>query len=119
MKPVSIKLSPKAERWFLEEIAYVAEHSPSAAAKITEKMRDLQKRLADFPDLGVRGAISGTRRVVMKPYVLTTRFKDKVLEIAAIRHSRQGDAYAPTELADEMDLDHEGNGDISDPRAKI
>ncbi|RCW82994.1 type II toxin-antitoxin system RelE/ParE family toxin [Phyllobacterium bourgognense] len=107
MKPVSIKLSPQAERWLLEEITYIAEHSPSAAANITGKMRDLQKRLAEFPDLGVRGAILGTRRIVVKPYVLTTRFKDGVLEIAAIRHSKQGDAYTPTELAAEIDRDPE------------
>jgi plasmid stabilization system protein ParE len=72
MKPDSIQLSPKAERWFLDKFAYIAEHSPSAAANMLRDMRNLQTRLSKFPDLGVQGAISGTRRVVMKPYVLTT-----------------------------------------------
>jgi hypothetical protein len=35
--------------------------------------------------------------------------KDEVLEFVAIRHSRQGDSYAPKEVSDEMGMEAEGN----------
>jgi plasmid stabilization system protein ParE len=103
------RMSPGAERWFLEEIACIAGRSPSAAAKLVDKMRKLRERLADFPDMGVRGDIPGTRRMVLKPFALTVRSRGGEVEIAAIRHAKQGDAYVPSELLEETpDEDFDG-----------
>ena len=66
-------MSPEAEAQFLKGIAYIAERNPSAAEKIVAKLRGLRETLADFPKSGVRREIPGTRRMVLKPFVLTVR----------------------------------------------
>lgn len=106
-------MSPEAEAQFLKGIAYIAERNPSAAEKIVGKMRSLRERLFDFPDIGVRGEIPGTRRMVLRPFVLTVRQGKSGLEIAAVRHAKQKDAYAPSELLDE---DQEEAEVPSDPK---
>ena len=95
------RMAPAARDRFLEAIAYVAERNPIAADNIVRQMRSLQVRLAEFPNLGVRGDIPGTRRVVMAPYVLTTRMGPDGIEIVAFRHGRQADARMPAELLDD------------------
>jgi toxin ParE1/3/4 len=95
------RMAPAARDRFLEAIAYVAERNPAAAENIVRRMRGLQARLAEFPNLGVRGDIAGTRRVVMEPYVLTTRMGPEGIEIVAFRHGRQEDARMPAELLDD------------------
>ena len=95
------RMAPAARDRFLEAIAYVAERNPTAAENIVRQMRTLQVRLAEFPNLGVRGDIPGTRRVVMAPYVLTTRIGPDGIEIVAFRHGRQEDTRMPAELLDD------------------
>ena len=94
-------MSPEAEAQFLEGIAYIAERNPSAAEKIVAKMRGLRERLADFPESGVRGEIPRTRRMVLKPFVLTVRLGKNGVEIAAVRHGSRKDAHAPSELIED------------------
>jgi plasmid stabilization system protein ParE len=91
-------MAPAARVRFLEAIAYVAERNPVAAENIVRQMRGLQDRIAEFPYLGVRGDIPGTRRVVMAPYVLTTRMGPEGIEIVAFRHGRHEDARMTAEL---------------------
>jgi len=98
-------MSPAAAARLLEAIAYIAERNPSAAEKIVMKMRALRERLADFPEMGVRGQIPGTRRVVLNPFVLTIRKGKNGVEIVALRHAKQKDAYAPSELLDDELVD--------------
>ena len=90
------RMSPEARAWFLAEIKYLADRSPSAAARVVESFRVARQTVSDYPKIGTVGMIPGTRRVVVGQYVLTTRLRGGIVEIAAIRHSRQGDAYAPT-----------------------
>ena len=102
MAPRRARMAPAVRRRFLEAITYVAERNPAAADRIVQEMRALQARLVSFPNLGVRGDIPGTRRVVMAPYVLTTRIQGDGIEIVAFRHGRQEDARAPSELLEEL-----------------
>ena len=95
------RMSPQARAWYLAEIAYLAERNPPAAERVAVRMRAARELLVDHPKIGPAGLIPGTRRVVVGPYVLTVRQRGGVVEIAAIRHTRQGDAYAPAEAADE------------------
>jgi plasmid stabilization system protein ParE len=90
------RLSPGARSWFLAEIAYLAERNPAAAEKIVAQLRATRQILADYPKAGAPGLIPGTRRFVMAPYVLTIRLRGEEVEISAIRHARQSDAYAPS-----------------------
>ncbi|WP_187972347.1 type II toxin-antitoxin system RelE/ParE family toxin [Aquibium microcysteis] len=102
MAPRRARMAPAARRRFLEAIAYVAERNPAAAERIVQEMRALQARLITFPNLGVRGDIPGTRRIVMAPYVITTRTQGDTIEIVAFRHGRQEDARAPSELLEDL-----------------
>ena len=102
MAPRRARMAPAARRRFLEAIAHVAERNPADAERIVKEMRALQERLVGFPNLGVRGGVPGTRRIVMAPYVLTTRIQGDGIEIVAFRHGRQEDARAPSELLAEL-----------------
>lgn len=82
-------------------IAYIAARNPSAAERIVAKMRGLRERLADFPENGVRGEILGTRRMMLRPFVLTLRPGEDGMEIVAARHWSRKDAHAPSELIDD------------------
>jgi plasmid stabilization system protein ParE len=57
-------VSPEANAWFLAEIKYLADRSPSAVAGAIEKMRTTRQNLADYAKIGTLGLIPGTRRVV-------------------------------------------------------
>lgn len=98
------RMSPEARSWYLSEIAYIAERNPAAAEKIAARMRRARQTLAEYPKSGPAGLIPGTRRIIVKPYVLTIRQRGGVMEIAAIRHAKQSDAYAPTHVPEEDDI---------------
>ena len=110
MAPHIVRLSPEAAKWLKAEISYIADRNPAAAQKIANRLRAARETLADYPMVGPEGWIPGTRRVLAGPYVLTIRVRGQVVEIAAIRHARQGDAYAPAEMPmdDDIELASEG-----------
>jgi plasmid stabilization system protein ParE len=90
-------VSPIAERWFLNQMAYLLEVNPEAANNLAKRFREFRSNLGQFSGMGVHGDTLGTRRVVMKPYVVIVRLKGDAIEIVAIRHGRQGDARSPHE----------------------
>ncbi len=94
----TVRLSKRAERWLLTYITTLAQENPQAARDILRRLEGLKDMLGDFPNMSERGPLPGTRRVVMRPLILTTRLRDNVLEIAAIRHERQ---QAPKRQDDE------------------
>lgn len=104
------RMSPEAAAWLKAEIAYIAERNPAAASKIAARLRAARQSLADHPKIGPSGLIPGTRRMVVSPYVLTVRIRGGVVEIAAIRHVRQADAYAPRDVAGEVRRDEPALG---------
>jgi plasmid stabilization system protein ParE len=91
------RLSPAARRWFLAEVAYLAERDARAAEKFVRQMRAARRSLADFPRMAQTGLIPGTQRLVVGDYVLAVRMRADDVEVFAIRHGRQDDAYAPRE----------------------
>ncbi|NRG19708.1 type II toxin-antitoxin system RelE/ParE family toxin [Rhizobiales bacterium] len=98
MRSKAASFSPEARKWFLTEIQYLAERNVAAAEALVTRMRRLREELAKYPKLGARGAIPGTRRIVLAPYVVTIRSNRGNVEIVAIRHGRQRDAHAPDDL---------------------
>ena len=92
------RLAPQAAAWLKAEIAYIAERDPTAARQIAERFRTARRNLGLYPKLGSAGAILGTRRFVLRPYILTIRHRGDIVEIVAIRHARQADAYAPEDV---------------------
>jgi plasmid stabilization system protein ParE len=73
-------------------------------------------RVAEDARLGSTGAISGTRRFVVRSYILTYRYRDGAVEITAIRHSRQADAHEPQEAFEIDAPPDENDGDPAAPR---
>lgn len=99
----AVRLSRSAATWLRQEIAYLAERSPAAAERLVERIRQARQSLSDHPRIGQPGHIPGTRRLVIGDHVLTVRVVGADVEIAAIRHARQRDAYAPADLLTDGD----------------
>ena len=94
---ILVRLSRRARDWLEGEARSLAEHDPLAAAGFLARMREVQQMLGHFPNAGAPGLVPGTRRLVVSPYILTYRRSRGAVEIAAIRHGRQGDARRPDE----------------------
>ncbi len=90
-------MAPEAKAWFLAEVRYLASHSPAAATAFVARIRAARLTLAEHPRIGAPGLIPGTRRFVVGAYILTVRPRDRSVEILAMRHGRQSDAFAPDE----------------------
>jgi plasmid stabilization system protein ParE len=82
----------------------------AAAEKIVTRVKKARQLLADHRKIGPAGLIPGTRRFVVKPYILTVRQRDGVVEIAAIRHAKQSDAYTPHEAMEDDETDEPETG---------
>jgi plasmid stabilization system protein ParE len=94
----TVRLSPTAERWLLRYISGLAAENPDTARNILLRVKKLQENLARFPEMTERGLLPNTRRIVMRPLVLTARLRNGTVEIASIRHERQKDALAPSDI---------------------
>lgn len=92
-----VRMSPRAAAWLSDEIACLAERNHAAARAVLQRIRDAQRRLAEWPGIARPGHLPGTRRLVVGAYVLTTRQSDGAIGIVAIRHGRQADAHTPEE----------------------
>lgn len=97
MPPALARLSPQAAAWLRTEVAYLAARNPAAARSLLERLRTARRTLAEHPAIGPLGLLPGTRCFVVSPYVLTYRQRGGVLEIVALRHAHQADAWAPRE----------------------
>jgi plasmid stabilization system protein ParE len=86
-----VRLSHHAQRFIETYLADLGEHNPAAARKILQRFRALRQKIADFPNMAQRGAFTNTRRVVMRPFILTIRLNDDFVEIVAARHERQAE----------------------------
>jgi plasmid stabilization system protein ParE len=77
----------------IEEIAaYLAEYSPSAAQRFLEALVQVQRQLADFPNSGASGLLSGTRRLIVGNYIVSYRRLGVDVEIFSVRNARRRDA---------------------------
>lgn len=95
-----VRLSPRATRFFHRHIAEIAAHNPQAAEKLIRRLGELQTLLGIFPDMTERGLRQGTRKISMPPFILIARRVGEDIEIASIRHARQGDALAPRDMGE-------------------
>jgi toxin ParE1/3/4 len=72
-----------------DEAAYIAKDSPRAATEFVIHMRDSAVMLADHPDMGRPGRISGTRELVVTrfSYNLPYRVRGDTVEILRVFHT--------------------------------
>lgn len=97
MRERPVRMSPRAERWLLNAVSQISEVNPAAASAILDRLRQLSANLSRFPAMSVEGVLPGTRGLYLRPFILTLRVHDDLIEIIAIRHARQADARAPRE----------------------
>ena len=97
----TVTLSPAARRWFDRRIDDLTEINPAAARNLVKRLLEIQRLIAEFPDITERGRKPGTRKISMPPYILMARRRGDNIEIYAIRHARQRDALAPRPTAGE------------------
>ncbi len=72
-----------------DEAAYIAKDSPHVAAEFVAHMRDSAAMLADHPNMGRPGRISGTRELVVTrfTYILPYRVRGDNVEILRVFHT--------------------------------
>ncbi len=74
----------------LDEVwTYIAADNLDAADRTAERIRNSANMLADYPSLGHRGRLSGTRELIVPnlPYILIYRRLKQSVEILRVHHT--------------------------------
>jgi plasmid stabilization system protein ParE len=108
--PHTVIVSPEVEEWLNDYFDKLTDDSPASAMRLSEKVRAKFGLLGDFPRIGVKGLIPGTRTVFVHPFTLTVQVREGVVEIAAIRAQRQGDSLAPDGLEEGVEFEEPSGG---------
>jgi toxin ParE1/3/4 len=95
--PYRVVLSRRVRNWVEIEAEDLAACSPAAARRFRERLASARRLLADHPHAGRPGNVSGTRRLVIVPYVITYRENTPNIVILDIRHSRQAERLIPAD----------------------
>ncbi|WP_420237115.1 type II toxin-antitoxin system RelE/ParE family toxin [Telmatobacter bradus] len=71
--------------------AYIAEENPSAARKIAQIICSAAEKLADFPELGRAGRVTGTRELVVAgtAYIVVYARVENELWLVNVLHGRR------------------------------
>ncbi len=79
---------PSAVEDFAALRAYIALDAPGRADVVARRILDAVERLAEFPQQGRVGRVSGTRELVVPrtPYVVAYRVRDDVIQILRVLH---------------------------------
>ena len=68
---------------------YIKKDNPEAALRVVTKIRAGVNQLAEFPLMGRKGRVEGTRELVIgnTPYIVVYRVKGDAVEILRVLHS--------------------------------
>lgn len=88
---MTVVWAPTAVRHLTALRAYIARENPGAAAQIASLLLAAADHLGEFPEIGRRGRLAGTREWVVPrtPYVIPCRLRNGRLEILGVFHGRQ------------------------------
>ena len=88
---MTVVWSPRAIGHLAALRNYIARENPGAAARTATTLLAVVDRLAELPNLGRPGRVSGTRELVVPGarYVIPYRVRGERLEIIAVFHGRQ------------------------------
>ena len=88
---MTVVWSPRAIGHLAALRDYIARENPGAAARTATRLLAAVDRLAELPNLGRPGRVSGTRELVVPGtrYVIPYRVRGERLEIIAVFHGRQ------------------------------
>lgn len=65
---------------------YIAEHNPRAAQRVALRIRDAADRLIAHPHVGRPGRVTGTRELIVRPYITAYRVDQEEIEILRVLH---------------------------------
>lgn len=70
---------------------YIAEHNPTAAATVVDRLRTAVDALSRFPQMGRDGRVPGTRELSVPgtPYIIPYRVEGGHIAILAVFHGAQ------------------------------
>ena len=88
---MTVVWSPRAIGHLAALRDYIGRENPGAAARTATTLLAAVDRLAELPNLGRAGRVSGTRELVVPGtrYVIPYRVRGERLEIIAVFHGRQ------------------------------
>lgn len=88
---MTIRWLKTATRTRFEQLDYIAEDNPSAAAQLDEEIERQTDMLSQHPLIGREGRVKGTRELVIgrSPFIAVYRVKGKRIEILRILHGAQ------------------------------
>ena len=88
---MTVVWSPRAIGHLAALRDYIARENPGAAARTATTLLAAVDRLAELPNLGRPGRVSGTRELVVPGtrYSIPYRMRGERLEIIAVFHGRQ------------------------------
>ena len=66
--------------------AYIGQDNPDAAASTVERILTAIDALTRYPEIGRRGRVSGTRELVVAPFVVVYRPRRDLIELIAVLH---------------------------------
>jgi toxin ParE1/3/4 len=88
---LSIRWLPLASNHRFEQLDYIAQDNPLAAASQDEEIERQVNMLAQHPKMGRPGRVTGTRELVISgtPFVVIYRLKARRVDIIRLLHSAQ------------------------------
>ena len=78
--------TPTALRDLEAVFTYIAEDNPDAAHAMVETILSGIAALERYPEIGRRGRVTGTRELVIPPYIVAYRTGKSAVEVLAIIH---------------------------------
>ena len=84
-----IRWTVEASDQFVSLIEHIQEHNPDAAMSVAQEILGRVERLTDFPNLGRRGEVQGTRELSIPPYVVVYRVAEDIVEVLHLWHGAQ------------------------------
>jgi len=86
---MTVRWTPTALRDLQALHAFSADERDSAAIHMVDRILEAISALGDFPEIGRRGRVAGTRELVVPPYVVTYRLRRGVIELLGIIHGKR------------------------------
>jgi toxin ParE1/3/4 len=83
---MTVRWSPTALRDLESLHTYIANDNPGAAAVAVETVVAGIEALVRHPEMGRKGRITGSRELVMAPYVIAYRVRKTTIDVLAIIH---------------------------------
>jgi toxin ParE1/3/4 len=87
---MNVLWSPQAIEDLISVRAFLEAESPAAAPRVVGRILDaVENLLADNPQMGRPGRVSGTRELIVSqtPYIVPYRVREETIQILRVYHS--------------------------------